>query len=150
MKTNILAAAALTLMAAPAFANGHATGDAAEGEKAYKNCKSCHMIVDDAGEVIQKGPKTGPNLYGILGRTLGAQEDFRYSKGLKAMNETGAVWDEASFVAWVQDPSGYLTDQLGERERSKMTYKLRDEEDAVNLWAYLVSVGPEVEAEASN
>jgi cytochrome c len=31
-----------------------------------------------------------------------------------------------------------------------MSYKLPKEEDARNVWAYLVSVGPEVEAEAKS
>lgn len=146
MKLSVLALGATAMFAAPAFGDGHATGDAEAGEKAYKNCKTCHMIVDADGEVIQKGAKTGPNLYGILGRTMGVQEKFRYSKGLVKMGEEGNVWDEAAFVAWTQDPSGYLTEQLGKRERSKMSYKLRKEEDAVNIWAYLVSVGPEPEA----
>jgi len=146
MKISILAAAATMALAAPVFADGHASGDAEAGEAAFgKNCKSCHMIVDAEGETIVKGGKAGPNLYGIYDRVLGSVEDFRYSKGIVALGETGAVWDEASFVAWTKDPSGYLTEELGKRERSKMSYKLRDEQDAADIWAYLVSVGPEVE-----
>ncbi len=145
MKFNVTAAALVALMTTPAFADGHATGDAAAGEAEFRNCKSCHMIVADDGTVIQKGNKTGPNLYGVFGRTMGSQEGFRYSKGLAAMGEQDAVWDEAQFVAWTLDPSKFLTDALGKRERSKMTYKLRSEEDAANIWAYLVSVGPEVD-----
>jgi cytochrome c len=145
MKTTAFAALASAFLVAPAFADGHATGDAAEGEKVFKKCKSCHMIVDAEGEAIQKGGKTGPNLYGLYQRTAGSVEDFKYSKGLKAYGETGAVWEEASFLAWSKDPSKYLTEQLGKRERSKMSFKLKSEEDATNLWAYLVSVGPAAE-----
>lgn len=143
MKITAYSAAAFVLLAGPVFADAHASGDAAAGEDAYKNCKSCHMIVADDGTEIQKGAKTGPNLYAVSGRTMGTYEGFRYSKGLIAMGKEGRVWDEASFVAWVQDPSGYLSDELGGRERSKMSYKLGDAEDAANIWAYLVSVGPE-------
>ena len=43
------------------------------------------------------------------------------------------------------DPAAFLKDYLGDSgARSKMTYKLRKEEDAVNLWAYLVSLSPEM------
>ena len=143
MKTTAFAALASAFLVAPAFADGHASGDAAEGEKVFKKCKSCHMIVDADGEVIQKGGKTGPNLYGLFNRVKGSQEGFKYSKGLKALGETGATWDEEGFVAWSADPSKYLSDQLGKRERSKMSFKLKSEDDAKNLWAYLVSVGPE-------
>ena len=48
--------AALSLLAVPAFAEG----DAAKGEKGFKKCKSCHMIVSPEGETIVKGGKTGP------------------------------------------------------------------------------------------
>lgn len=143
MKITAFAALASAFLVAPAFADGHATGDAAAGEKVFKKCKSCHMIVDADGEAIQKGGKTGPNLYGIFGRTAGSVEGFKYSKGLKALGETGAAWDEASFVGWSADPSKYLTAQLGKKERSKMSFKLKKEDEAKNIWAYLVSVGPE-------
>ncbi|MDG1862278.1 MAG: cytochrome C [Yoonia sp.] len=147
MKLTVTSFAASLLLAGPVFADAHASGDAAAGEDAFKNCKTCHAIIDAEGTEIQRGAKVGPNLYGVLGRQLGSVEDFRYSDGLVAVGETGVVWDEATFVAWTLDPSAYLSDTLGSRERSKMTYKLRDEEDAINLWAYLVSVGPEVDAE---
>jgi cytochrome c len=143
MKSYIIAAGMVASMATAVFADGHATGDAGAGEKAFKKCKSCHMIVSNDGSVIQKGSKTGPNLYGINGRIHGVQEKFRYSKGLAAMGEQGVVWDEAKFVAWTKDPSKYLKASLGKTSRSKMSYKLKSEEDALNIWAYLVSVGPD-------
>ena len=143
MKSTAFAALASAFLVAPAFADGHATGDAAAGEKVFKKCKSCHMIADADGNAIQKGGKSGPNLYGLFGRTAGSYEGFKYSKGLKAVGETGSTWDEEMFVAWVADPSKYLTDTLGKKERSKMSFKLKDAEDAANLWAYLVSVGPD-------
>lgn len=63
MKSILSAAAVLGLLAAPAFAEG----DPAKGEKGFKKCKSCHMVVSDTGEAIVKGGKTGPNLWGIAG-----------------------------------------------------------------------------------
>ena len=57
---------AATMLAAPAFADGHASGDVAAGEKAFRQCVSCHVVVNDAGETLAgKKAKTGPNLYGI-------------------------------------------------------------------------------------
>lgn len=143
MKMTAFAAIASAFLVAPAFADGHASGDAAAGEKVFAKCKSCHMIVDDEGTAIQKGGKTGPNLYGIFGRVMGGVEGFRYSKGLAALAETGATWDEASFTEWSKDPSKYLTAQLGKKNRSKMSFKLKDADDKANIWAYLVSVGPQ-------
>ncbi len=139
----IMAALAATTFAVPAFADGHASGDAAAGEKAFRQCISCHVVVDDAGETLAgRNAKTGPNLYGIGGKAIGSVEDFRYSDLILAAGEAGMVWDEASFVGYVQDPTKWLQEATGESGRGKMAYKVRKEEDAVNLYAYLVSLGP--------
>lgn len=143
--------AALAL-AGPAFAEGHASGDAAEGERVFNQCKSCHMIVSDDGENIVRGGRTGPNMYGLIGRVPGSVEDFRYGDSLAATGEIFPDgWNEEMFVAYVQDPQSWLRETLDDsKARSKMSYKLRSEEDAANVWAYIVSVGPEPEAAATN
>lgn len=141
MKITAIAALSTALLAAPAFADGHASGDAAAGESVYKKCRSCHMIVSDDGDTIQKGGKTGPNLYGI--QRVKGSADFKYSKGLASVAESGEEWTEESFTSFVSDPSKYLTEVTGSKQRSKMTYKLKKAEDAANVWAYLVSVGPD-------
>ncbi|MEM9797580.1 MAG: cytochrome C [Pseudomonadota bacterium] len=132
--------AALALTAAPAFADGHlaATGDAAEGESAFRQCQSCHVVESPDGEVLAgRAARTGPNLYGIVGRTAGTVEDFRYSDLIVAAGEAGMIYDEATFVAYVQDPTGHLREVTGDNGRGKMTYRVRNEEDAVNLYAFL-------------
>lgn len=149
MKFTAIAAAA-TLFAAPAFADGHATGDAAEGENVFKKCRSCHMIVADDGTEIQKGGKTGPNLYGVYQRVPGSVEGFKYGASLASFGENGIMedgWSEAEFITYVADPRGFLREKLDDSgAKSKMTFRLKDEEDAANLWAYLVSVGPAPES----
>ena len=137
MIQKILTVCAAIALAAPAFAEG----DAEKGEKEFKKCKSCHAIASE-DETIVKGGRTGPNLYGIPGRAAGTVEGFRYSGLVVTAGEGGLVWDEASFIGFVQDPSAYLKDLTGESGRSKMTFKVRKEEAAMNLWAYLVSVSP--------
>ncbi|NNK79234.1 MAG: c-type cytochrome [Litoreibacter sp.] len=142
MKFTAIAALTTVLLAAPAFADGHATGDAEAGEKVFKKCKSCHMIVSDDGDVVQKGGKTGPNLYGIFGRAAGST-DFKYAKSIVAAGEKGLEWNEAEFVAYVADPKKYLAAYLDDsKAKSKMSYKLKKADEAANVWAYLVSVGP--------
>jgi cytochrome c len=143
------AAIGFVMMAAPAFADGHATGDAAEGENVFKKCKACHSIVDAEGEVIVKGGRNGPNLYGLYTRVAGSEEEFgrKYGDSLVEVGEGGLSWDEANFVAYVADPRDFLRTTLdNKRARSKMSFKLGDEDDAKNVWAYIVSVGPEVAA----
>ncbi len=134
----ILAIAMTSLLALPAYAEG----DADAGKKAFNKCKSCHLIADPAGEVIVKGGKTGPNLYGISGRTAGTVGDFKYGESIVAAGENGLVWDEETFVAYTQDPKAFLKDYLGETSaKSKMTFKLK--KGAEDVYAYIVSVSGE-------
>lgn len=140
-----LAAIAAIGFSGAAFADGHSTGDAAAGESAFKKCKSCHMIVADDGEVIQKGGRAGPNLYGVIGRAGGGAEGFKYSKDLLAAGEAGLVWDEASLAEWVKDPKEFLKAYLeDDGAKSKMSFKLK--KGGEDVAAYLASVGPAVEA----
>ncbi len=135
---------AATTLAAPAFADGHATGDAAAGEKAFRQCISCHVVVNDEGETLAgKKAKTGPNLYGIVGGKFGMIDGFKYSdiNQLAASMEDLVITEEV-FVAYAQDPTGYLREVTGDKGRSKMTYKVRKEEDALNIYAYLATLSP--------
>lgn len=141
MKLTIASALAVATIASGALAE---SGDAAAGEKVFKKCKSCHMIQDAAGENIVKGGKTGPNLYGIVGRTAGTFEGFKYGSDIVAAGEGGLVWDEETFVAYVADPKAFLREHLGDDgAKSKMTYRLK--KGAEDVYAYLMSVGPAAE-----
>jgi cytochrome c len=149
MKMMSVIAATVGLMASPLLADGHASGDAAAGADVFKKCKACHSIVDAAGEVIEKGGRNGPNLYGLYTRVAGSDEEFgkKYGKSLVATGEAGLAWDEENFVSYVADPRKFLRTYLDDKKaKSKMSFKLKDEADAANVWAYIVSVGPEVEA----
>ena len=115
MRTFITATAALLALGAPALAEG----DAAAGEKEFRQCKACHMIQAPDGESIVRGGRVGPNLYGVIGRAAGAVEDYRYSDALMAKAEEGLVWNETNIVEYAKDPNGFL------EGRGKMTYKLR-------------------------
>ena len=140
MITKLLApTAALLALAAPAFAEG----DAAAGESDFKKCKACHMIVADDGTEIQKGGKTGPNLYGVIGRAVGSA-DFKYGDALVAIGEGGLVWDEVELAAYITDPKAWVKDKTGDDgAKSKMTFKLtKGQED---MAAYLASVSPAME-----
>lgn len=132
------------LLAAAAHAESHApAGDAEAGEKAFQKCKACHAIQPPEGAAIVRGGRTGPNLYGVIGRQAGTVEDYRYGDDLVRAGEEGLVWDAESFTAYVQDPKGYLAEFLDDPSaRSKMSYRLRDGME--DIYAYLVEVGPEM------
>lgn len=145
-------AAIAAMAAAPVFADGHASGDPAAGEEAFnRQCVACHVVVDDNGETLAgRNARTGPNLYAVAGRALGAVEGFRYSDSIMELGEGGTVWDEANFVGYVQDPTGWLRETLdNNRARGKMAFKVRSEEDAANLYAYLASLAPAAEEDAA-
>jgi len=147
MSRKIVLAAAATLLSAPmAMADAHAaSGDAAAGEAAFRQCIACHVVVNEAGDTLAgRNARTGPNLYGIAGATAGAVEDFRYSPGLTALNEAGHVWTEETFAAYVQDPTSHIREVTGNNSaRGSMAFRVRSEEDAVNLYAYLASLAAE-------
>ena len=125
---------AVTVFAAPAFAEG----DAGKGEKTFKKCKSCHMI-QNGDDTIVKGGKTGPNLYGIIGTAAGAQEGFKYGKSLVEAGEKGLVWDAENLVAYSADPKAFLKEYLDDgAAKSKMSFKLK--KGGEDVAAYLASV----------
>ncbi|PZX06821.1 c-type cytochrome [Celeribacter halophilus] len=138
-------AAALLATSAAAFADGHGHGhgDPKKGEKEFNRCKACHMIVDDAGNAIVKGGKTGPNLYGVVGRPVASVEGFKYGDGILAVGETGMVWEPELLVEYAMDPTKFI-DTHGGSGRSKMTFKIKD---ASNIVAFLASVAPEAAAD---
>ena len=120
------------------------SGDAAAGERVFNQCQACHVVKNDEGETLAgRAGRTGPNLYGLEGRTAGSVEGFRYSSSMVEAGEAGLDWNEEDFVAYVQDPTGFLRETLDNRRaRGKMAYKVRDEQEAVDLYAYMVSLAP--------
>ncbi len=133
-KLTFLAALAAMALAGPALA-----GDPAVGESDFKKCKACHSIIAPDGTEIQKGGKTGPNLYGIVGHTIASDPDFKYGDSIRAVGATGAVWDESAIAAYVSDPAAWLKATLGDDSaKSKMTFKLGA--GGEDIAAYLASV----------
>lgn len=142
----VLAAAAVAALASPAFAESHlGSGDPAAGEKTFAKCQSCHVVQNDAGEVLAgRNAKTGPNLYGVVGRQAGSVEGFRYKKSIVEAGEAGLVWDAASIAAYVQDPTAFLKETLGDNgARSGMAFKVRSEEEAADVAAFLATFSGE-------
>jgi cytochrome c len=134
-----LTALALASLAAPALAQ-----DLEAGAKSFNQCQTCHVVQNEAGEVLAgRNSKTGPNLYGMPGRVAGSYPEFKYGESIVALGATGFVWDEASFVEYVQDPAKFLKAKLGDdKAKSKMAFKVKNPEDAANLWAFISSLSP--------
>ena len=139
MKFKLALLAVLATAAAPAFA----AGDATKGEANFKQCQTCHAVIDDSGKVLAGKGKLGPNLYGVFGRQVGSYPDFKYGKSIVAAGAGGMKWDEATFTAYVQDPTNYWKTVLNDKSaKSNMAYKVKDAATAADLYAYLAQFSP--------
>jgi len=142
MNYTLTAALILSLTGGAALA----AGDAEAGKKVFNQCQTCHVVADADGNILAgKNAKTGPNLYGLIGRAAATVPDFKYGDGIIAAGAAGLVWDETNLVAYVQDPQAVLEEVTGDSKvRSKMTYKIKKEVDAQNVVAFLASLQPAV------
>ena len=129
-KTLAFAAAAATVSLSSGAAM--AAGDAAAGENISKRCIACHSFEDG-------GPnKIGPNLYGVVGNECGKQPGFKYSKGYMKACEAGQwSWTEENIMAYLPNPSEYLSEHAGEKVRSRMSFMLKGEKDRQDVIAYM-------------
>nr|2BGV_X Chain X, CYTOCHROME C-550 [Paracoccus versutus] len=125
-------------------------GDAAKGEKEFNKCKACHMVQAPDGTDIVKGGKTGPNLYGVVGRKIASVEGFKYGDGILEVAEKNPdmVWSEADLIEYVTDPKPWLVEKTGDSAaKTKMTFKLgKNQADVV---AFLAQHSPDAGAEAA-
>ena len=97
-------------------------GDIATGEKVFKKCAACHSI--------NKGGKNniGPALYNVVGRKVGAVNDYKYSKALLEYNK------EWTF----EELNGYLIKPAKWIKGTKMAFAgLRKEKDRASVIKYL-------------
>jgi len=116
-------AAALSLSSTVALAS--ADGDAAKGEKIFKRCKACHTATKGGKN------KTGPNLFGIVGRTAATREGYKYSKAMKA---SGLTWDAETLDKFLKKPKKFV-------KRTKMGFGgLKKEKQRKDLIAYLATL----------
>lgn len=91
-----------------------AHADPAAGEKIFKQqCGVCHSTL--AGKTL-----AGPSLAGVIGRTSGSIEGFRYSNGMKSAN---IVWSPDTLAAFIESPRRVVPSTLmaypGERNEVK-------------------------------
>lgn len=119
------AAAEAPVEAAVPLASLLATASAADGAIVAKKCASCHNF--DAGGAN----KTGPALYGVVGRPIAGHEGFAFSDALKTFATQEGAWTYESLNAFILSPKAAAPG-------TKMTFAgLRSDKDRANLLAYL-------------
>jgi cytochrome c len=86
-----------------------------------KNCQTCHVAAKDGGV------RTGPPLWGVMGRKAGSIEGFAYSPGLKA---SGIVWTRETLDQWLTFPKKMVRDTF-------MLYRQNDPQIRKTIIDYL-------------
>lgn len=124
----LCAAAPLVIWAAAAAAQDAPAGDVAKGEKVFRKCAACHTL-DPSGK-----SKVGPDLYGVVGRTTGTLEGFKYSDAMIKAGEEGHVWTVEELNLYLENPKSMLPG-------NKMTFVgLKKPEERADVIAYIQSV----------
>ena len=109
-----------------------AGGDPAAGEKAFRKCAACHTL--------DGRNRTGPTLEGVIGRTAGTVDGFRYSPDVIAAGAAGVVWDPAAVVVFLEDPNAFVQQATGEdRARTRKRTRYPDEQLRLDIAAFLAS-----------
>ncbi len=106
------------------FEEQMAAADIDKGASVFRKCSACHKL--EAGE-----NSTGPYLYGVVGREIGAAQGFGYSDALAGH---GGEWTPETLSSFLEKPSDFAPG-------TTMSFSgLKKIEDRVNLIAYLDSL----------
>ena len=101
-----------------------AMGNAQDGEKVFKKCSACHMLVAGGKNMI------GPNLWGVLGRKTGGVSDYKYSKALASY---GKEWTFSEMNGFLIKPTAHI-------KGTKMAFAgLKNEKDRASVILYMNS-----------
>lgn len=95
------------------------------GASVFRKCQACHQVGDGAVN------RTGPQLNGLLGRTVGSVEGFNYSAVFVSAHDAAEVWTEESLAAYLANPRGAMPG-------TKMSFAgLKTDADIAAVLAYL-------------
>ena len=105
-------------------AGSASAGDAEAGKTVFRKCTMCHSPDEGVNKI-------GPSLFGVVGRTPGGIESFRYSKAMTAFGEDGKVWTEELLNEYLLSPRVLIPG-------NRMGFPgLRDETQREDIIAYL-------------
>ncbi len=70
-----------------------------DGARAFTPCRACHSL-----DPAERG-LPGPNLSGLIGRTVAGDGQFDYSPVLRKARDEGLRWDAKRLDAFLADPA---------------------------------------------
>jgi cytochrome c len=119
MRLMLMAAASVLLVGM-----SHAA-DVDKGKSQFAKCGMCHAVGPDAKN------KIGPQLNGVVGRTIAAVPEFSYSQSMKDLAAANPVWTEDLLDQYLENPKALVPG-------GKMAFAgLKKPEDRQNVIAYL-------------
>ncbi|WP_107495845.1 cytochrome C [Thalassobius sp. I31.1] len=125
-----------------------AAGDPEKGEQLFGRCVACHVIIDNDNNLLVDGGITGPNLYGVIGRIAGTENDYlnggprlpvgMFTDSMKDAGAAGLVWTEENLAAFVANPIGFVREYTG-NDRSRVNMSVRFPQGGEDIAAYLAT-----------
>lgn len=104
------------------------SASAEDGAKQAKKCASCHTF-DQGGK-----NKTGPALWGIVGRAPASHEGFAYSSAMKEFAAANPEWSYEQLNEFIKAPKKHV-------EGTSMSYAgVKKDKPRADLIAYLRSL----------
>lgn len=101
-----------------------ASADVEKGKKVFSKCKACHKVEDGANG-------TGPHLFNVVDRAIGAIAGYGYSS---ALADKGGNWDVTALDGFIEKPKAWAPG-------TKMSFAgLKKPTDRANLIAYLQTI----------
>jgi cytochrome c len=103
------------------FQTAFAAADPAAGEGEFRPCSACHSLAEGDN-------RTGPSLFGVVGRAVDTMPGFDYSGALLQVSD-----------AWTPEAlNHFITDPQAAAPGTKMNFNgIKDVQDRANLIAYL-------------
>lgn len=103
-----------------------AAADVTKGQQTAQVCTSCHTFEQGGAD------RTGPSLWGVVGRNVGSHPGFAYSDALKAQS---GPWTYERLDHWLTNPAKAVPG-------TKMGFAgIHNPQDRANVIAYLSTLG---------